>query len=294
MVQLTSPSSSRSSLRSYRAYNAVTPWNPHPRLLRSCFAEASDPTAATDGHDTRNDLYRLPAELFEAIVAQDLSAAELVNVGATCKRLSNLVLYGLPEIWFRLSLARFTTDDLLSCPFGEKVFEAVESGSGAESRRIYQALCRQCVCRQCGVRFSAGACGGCKKHTGVLISGHRTNGIQASWTCCGAGECRTSSAPHENLRLAFLSLGRPSSLSLLLFWWACILKNQLGMLMAASRALMCPLMMAPFGAGWDLKVASVSVFKAALARVRLFSHSHFEKTEEERARLRGESKRDGH
>ena len=187
MVVPTPPCSSRSSLRSYRAYNAVTPWNPDPRLLRSCSAEARDSTAATAGSDARNDLYRLPAELFEAIVAQDLNACELVRVGATCKRLSDLVLYGLPDIWFRLSLARFSTDDLLSCPFGKKVFDAMEAGSGAESRRVYQSLCRLCVCRQCGVRFAAGACRGCKKHTGVLISGHRTNGIMASWTCCGSG-----------------------------------------------------------------------------------------------------------
>ena len=180
-----SPSSARSSLRSYRAYNAVTPWNPHPRLLRAGLDDAGGATRATE--DARNDLYRLPAELFEAIVAQDLNAAQLMRVGSSCKRLSNLVLYGLPEIWFRLSLANFSADDLLSCPFGQSVFDAAAAGSGAESRRIYQALCRRCVCRQCGENFSAGACRGCKRHTGVLISGHRTNGIHATWTCCGSG-----------------------------------------------------------------------------------------------------------
>ena len=62
MVQVMSPSAARSSLRSYRAYNAVAPWNPHPRLLGAGLDDAGDATSGAEQEKSKG-LYRLPAEL---------------------------------------------------------------------------------------------------------------------------------------------------------------------------------------------------------------------------------------
>jgi len=181
---------SKSSLRSYRGYLAVGQWNPSLRSSASSHTH-------THTHDVeisarpisarpvkKMHLHKLPAELVESILSQGLDAAQVMTVGTTCKRLSLLILDGLPELWFRLSLASFTTDDLLSSPIGSNIFDALKSGSGKDASLAMRALCAHNLCRQCGVRFFAGACRGCKRHTGVLISGSRMNGHNALWTCC--------------------------------------------------------------------------------------------------------------
>jgi hypothetical protein len=55
------------------------------------------------------------------------------------------------------------------------------------SLEIYKAMSLREKCRRCGVGFHRGAnFANCSVHTGVMISGHRSNGISATWTCCGS------------------------------------------------------------------------------------------------------------
>ena len=55
------------------------------------------------------------------------------------------------------------------------------------SLEMYKAMSLREKCRRCGVGFHRGAnFANCSVHTGVMISGHRSNGISATWTCCGS------------------------------------------------------------------------------------------------------------
>ena len=155
-------------------------WNPHPCLRPS-------QAAGLSLRSEKIHLHRIPAELYEAIAAQGLDAGHVLTLAVTCKRVASIVLSGLPELWFRLSLDRFSMDDLLGCPEGSALLDAFQNSSGSDCRKAFLALSRPCVCRQCGLHFTAGARSGCKRHTGVLISGHRMNGHNAKWTCCGEG-----------------------------------------------------------------------------------------------------------
>jgi len=180
----------KSSLRSYRGYLAVGPWNPHPRMR-----SAHDVEVITARRPVKMHLHKLPAELVEAILSHGLNAAQVILVGTTSKRLSLLITEGIPEVWFRLTLASFTAEDLLSSPIGANVFDALRSGNGKEARQAMQAVCQHKPCRQCGLRFYAGACRGCKRHTGVLMSGSKMNGLNATWTCCALGRHANGCTP---------------------------------------------------------------------------------------------------
>ena len=145
-----------SSLRSYRGYLSTSPWNPHPRLRVSGSAAPYNYGVISDGAADMNSrtiakkmhLQTLPAELVEAILSQGINTQGVATLAQTCKRFSSLILEGLPEIWFALTMNHFSMDDLLSSPFGAQVVDSLKDGSGEESRLAYRALCRRCVCRQ--------------------------------------------------------------------------------------------------------------------------------------------------
>lgn len=147
-----------SSLRSYRGYLSTSPWNPHPRLRVSVVSTAPygiNVVTSGDAADmntrspaSKMHLHTLPAELVEAILSQGLDAQSVGTVAQACKRLSSLILDGLPELWFRMTMKHFSMDDLLSSPFGAAALNSLNAGSGEESRLAYRALCSRCACRQ--------------------------------------------------------------------------------------------------------------------------------------------------
>mmetsp|Transcript_39238 Transcript_39238/g.91687 ORF Transcript_39238/g.91687 Transcript_39238/m.91687 type:complete len:283 (-) Transcript_39238:690-1538(-) len=64
---------------------------------------------------------------------------------------------------------------------------------------VYREVSRKEKCRRCYIGFYRGAnLSTCRSHPGVLISGHRSNGLSSTWTCCGmkghANGCREE--PH--------------------------------------------------------------------------------------------------
>eukprot|EP00286_Rhodomonas_abbreviata_P027766 CAMPEP_0181300772 /NCGR_PEP_ID=MMETSP1101-20121128/7067_1 /TAXON_ID=46948 /ORGANISM="Rhodomonas abbreviata, Strain Caron Lab Isolate" /LENGTH=147 /DNA_ID=CAMNT_0023406029 /DNA_START=295 /DNA_END=738 /DNA_ORIENTATION=- len=62
---------------------------------------------------------------------------------------------------------------------------AAAEGRGDDVRATYKDMCTRLPCRICRTLYLAGDPEGCRRHPGVLISGHRMNGHAATWTCCG-------------------------------------------------------------------------------------------------------------
>ena len=62
-----------------------------------------------------------------------------------------------------------------------------EQVKGATARLLYQLACLQRQCSRCHKRYHVGrnTAKACGFHPGVIISGHRDNGMRARWTCCG-------------------------------------------------------------------------------------------------------------
>jgi len=82
---------------------------------------------------------------------------------------------------------------------GEPPAPASGASRSGEVRAMYREMSRKEKCKRCYVGFYRGAnLSNCKSHPGVLISGHRSNGLSSTWTCCGmkgnADGCRAE--PH--------------------------------------------------------------------------------------------------
>ena len=58
---------------------------------------------------------------------------------------------------------------------------------GATAHLMYRLACLQRQCSRCHKHYHVGrnTASACGFHPGVIISGHRDNGVRARWTCCG-------------------------------------------------------------------------------------------------------------
>lgn len=129
----------------------------------------------------------IPDEVFRAIVERgDLGAKEVGRLASCCHRLSSFIDHDSFEIWIKIARQTFPTSGVTAdLPLAVQLESAASEGRGKDVRDVFKEMCTRLPCRCCNTLYLAGDPHGCRRHPGVLISGHRMNGLSATWTCCG-------------------------------------------------------------------------------------------------------------
>jgi hypothetical protein len=136
----------------------------------------------SDTASPRTELPDLPDEVLAALLVQ-LDFAQVGRLATTSRRLRNVVAHGESSyVWLALASRCFPQDTALA----EQLHEAVQREDGSEAQKLTETMCRRARCLRCRETFRLGDARACAVHPGVLISGHRTNGLAAAWTCCNA------------------------------------------------------------------------------------------------------------
>mmetsp|Transcript_21697 Transcript_21697/g.48923 ORF Transcript_21697/g.48923 Transcript_21697/m.48923 type:complete len:350 (+) Transcript_21697:172-1221(+) len=136
----------------------------------------------TSGGDTGARLPGLPNEVLGVLFSQ-LEFAQVGRLANSSRRMHALVGHAENgDVWLALAKRAFPEGTDLH----EGLRDAVRLQRGTEARRIAQVMCKRASCTRCRSLFRAGDAAECAVHTGVLISGHRTNGVNAGWTCCNS------------------------------------------------------------------------------------------------------------
>ena len=132
------------------------------------------------------ELANLPTELLTTVFSS-LAAADLASAESTCKKWLAATSAGAWDSILRRDFPEVSS--LVDMISAERNTQVPSSLCEAGSRWRYRVAASRRTCSRCHGQYCAGSntvqAAKCGYHPGVIISGHRDNGMRARWTCCG-------------------------------------------------------------------------------------------------------------